>query len=303
MGINLMQKNILNNYSRLVIATLDDNGNINPDIYQPLNTWNQGVRNTELIAPMYGNSLIDILDKEFGLIDVDSKGLLKHKILHLNTYDLHITVMRLLGKIAEAVIVDECNKNIFANRKWGRVARRGRRVHKSLDSFKAIGTGLKSTQNNHSTKYNPADTQRDIIWINKENEKNELLQIGSNPNSAISAGLQIKVSHDGFKYIYRSDIARGKYEVPLIYFDLSNDYIKLTNAIYKEELDIEIGYDIVRGYDISSEIHDLLISYYWLIYELIDGKLNINQLVNNKLLMDVLLKERQEENGKKIIVI
>ena len=300
----MTQKNIINNnYSQLVIATLDDNGDMNPNVYQPLDEWNQGRRNTKLIAPIYGNNLIDILDREFGLIDIDSEGLLKHKILHLNTYDPHITVMRLLGKIAEAVIVDECNKNIFANRKWGKVARRGRRVHKSLDSFKAIGTGLKSTQNNHSIKYNPADTQRDIIWINKENEKNELLQIGSNSNSAISAGLQIKVSHDGFKYIYRSDIARGKYEVPLIYFDLSNDYIKLTNAIYKEDLNIEIGYDIVRGYDISSEIHDLLISYYWLIYDLIDNKLNINQLVNNKLLMDVLLKERQEENGKKIIVI
>ncbi len=301
----IQKENILgNNYPKLVITTMDSNGIIHPNKnYQLLDEWNHGKRNTQLITTMYGEKLIDILDKELGLIHVNEEGLLRHGILYISSDDPHPTVMRLLGKIAESIIVDECNKNIYLNRKWGMVARRGRRIYKSLDSFKAIGTGLKSTQNNYLTKYNPTDTQRDIIWINKENEKNELLQIGSHSNSGISAGIQIKVSHNGFKYIYRSDIARGKYEVPLVYFDLSNDYNKLTNAIYKEELDIEIGYDIVRGRDISSEIHDLLISYYHLIYSLLNGKITLNNLLQNNLFRDVYKKEIQEQEGKKILVI
>ena len=197
------ENRLSNDYPKLIITTMDSNGMINNN-YQLYNEWNNGKRDSNLIAPIYGDSLIDILNNELGLVDVDNEGVLRHKILYLDSHDLHITVMRLLGKVAEAVIVDECNKNILANQKWGKVARRGRRTNKSLDSFKAVGTGLKSTQKLYSTKYNPADTQRDIIWINKENEKQELLQIGSNSNNGIIAGIQLKVSHNGLTYIYPS---------------------------------------------------------------------------------------------------
>lgn len=38
------------------------------------------------------------------------------------------------------------------------------------DSFQAIGTGLYSTKRNHPKKFNYTDPQRDIIWINKDEE-------------------------------------------------------------------------------------------------------------------------------------
>ncbi|MDU5818259.1 MAG: hypothetical protein E6Z52_16110, partial [Staphylococcus sp.] len=70
-------------------------------------------------------------------------------------------------------------------------------------------------------------------------------------NSGNPAGLQIKVSRDGFNYVYRKDIARSKYEVPLVYFDLGNDFQDLANAIYRDDRNVDIGYDFIRGADIN----------------------------------------------------
>ncbi|MDD5215036.1 MAG: hypothetical protein PHQ03_05805 [Methylococcales bacterium] len=287
---------------QLVIAAMGSDGKIDTSSYQSLNEWNNGTsRNTELCSRVYGRELVDILTNELGLIDVDEEGLLRHKIVI--TPDPHVSAMRLLGKIAEAVIVKKCNDDIFSNRCWGMYARKGMRPHKSLDSFKAVGTGLNSAYLWYPTKYNPTNTQRDIVWINKENPVEELKQISRFNNSAVSAGIQLKVSMDGFKYIYRNDIARGKYEVPLVYFDLRDDYYRLTNAIYAEDRSVIIGTDIIRGRDVDRECHDILLSYYSLVYELISGRLNINDLIRNELLFDSFTKEIQEQQDKKIIVV
>lgn len=288
---------------QLVIASLNHDGSIDVANTQSLSDWNIGLRDSNLVAHGYGYDLMTILSAELGLIDVNDEGFLNARILI--TLDPNISVMKLLGKIAEALVVKECNESIECNRSWGKHARKGKRPHKSLDSFRAIGTGLKSTQRLYPTKYNPSDTQRDIIWINKEHEKEELKQItrNTNTNSAITAGIQLKVSRDGFKYIFRSDVARGRYEVPLVYFDLSNDYYRLTNAIYAEEHDVEIGIDIVRGRDISMDIHEQLLSYYSIIYDLVLGKMTVDQIIKDKLLFDVFKKEVQEQNGAQIISI
>jgi len=286
---------------QLVIASLNNDGSIDLSNTQPLNDWNSGLRNSRLVAHAHGYDLMTILSEELGLVDVNDEGFLYAKIFI--TPDPNVSVMRLLGKIAEAMAVKECNESVEANRLWGMYARKGKRPHKSLDSFRAIGTGLNSTQRLYPTKYSPSDPQRDVIWINKENEKEELLQITSNTNCAIVAGIQLKVSMDGFKYIFRTDVARGKYEVPLVYFDLSNDYYKLTNAIYAEEHDVQIGIDIVRGRDISMCIHELLLSYCSVLYDLVVGKMTIDQIIRDELLFDVFKKEVQEQSGKKIISI
>lgn len=286
---------------QLVIASLNYDGSIDISNTQPLNDWNSGLRNSSLVANAHGYDLMTILSEELGLVDVNDDGFLYAKIFI--TPDPHVSVMRLLGKIAESMVVSECNESVMANRQWGMCARKGKKPHKSLDSFRAIGTGLNSTQRLYPTKYSPTDPQRDVIWINKESEKEELLQITNNTNCAIAAGIQLKVSMDGFKYIFKSDVARGKYEVPLVYFDLSNDYYKLTNTIYSEDYDVEIGVDIIRGRDISIAIHELLLSYYSVIYDLVTGKMTIDQIIRNELLFDVFKKEVQEQRGKKIISI
>ncbi|MEQ0325650.1 hypothetical protein [Klebsiella sp. JB_Kp015] len=287
--------------AQLVIASLNNDGSIDLSNIQPLNDWNFGMRNSGLVAHAHGYDLMTILSEELGLVDVNDEGFLYAKIIV--TSDPNVSVMRLLGKIAEAMVVKECNESVVANRLWGMYARKGKIPHKSLDSFRAIGTGLNSTQRLYPTKYNPTDPQRDVIWINKENEKEELLQITNNSNCAIIAGIQLKVSTDGFRYIFKSDIARGKYEVPLVYFDLSNDYYKLTNAIYDQEFNVGIGTDIVRGRDISISIHELLLSYYSVIHDLVMGKMTIDQIIKDELLFDVFKKEVQEQKGMKIISI
>ncbi len=116
--------------------------------------------------------------------------------------------------------------------------------------------------------------------------------------------MAVKVSHDGFKYIYRSDVATRRYEVPLVYFDLGNDFQKLANQIYSERLDVAIGTDFVRGHSISPECHDLLVSYYWLVLDLVAGRMSLDHLVKDDLLFDAFKKDVQEQNlGKSIIVL
>lgn len=286
---------------QLVVATMNSDGSINTSSMQPLNHWNNYHRDSELVAHAHGYDLMNILANELSLVDVNDDGFLQSKILI--TPDPNVSVMRLLGKVAEAVVVKKCNEDIQANRVWGMYARKGKKPHKSLDSFIAIGTGLNSTQRLYPTKYSPSDPQRDIVWINEENKKRELLQITNSTNCAIVAGVQLKVSLDGFKYIYRTDVAKGKYEVPLVYFDLSNDYYKLTNAIYNEEPDVKIGVDILRGKDLDPECHDLLVSYYYLILDLVTGKMTMDQIIKNELLFDSFKKEVQEQQGKKVIVV
>lgn len=88
-----------------------------------------------------------------------------------------------------------------------------------------------------------------------------------------------------------------------MYFDLSNDYYKLTNAIYDQEFNVGIGTDIVRGRDISISIHELLLSYYSVIHDLVMGKMTIDQIIKDELLFDVFKKEVQEQKGMKIISI
>ncbi|KEI05963.1 hypothetical protein IG390_15205 [Clostridium phage CWou-2020b] len=211
--------------------------------------------------------------------------------------------MRLLGKIAEAVVVKRCNEDCNQNRRWGLYARQGKRLHKSLDNFFAVGTGLLTTKNKYPQKYNFTDQHRDIIWLNKENPAEELCQITNSNNSAISAGIQLKVSQNGLQYLYRSEIETRKYEVPLVYFDLNNDFYTIANKIYADGLDVKIGVNFIRGKDIDIECHEMLLAFYPLVYELISGRMTIEKLIDNKLLFNTLKKEILEQNGNHIITI
>jgi hypothetical protein len=290
--------------SSLVVAALDVHGNVDPSTVQLKYEWDNGSRNQDLVVATSGADLLELLTFELGLVHVDEQGLLRHSIVQ--TPDTHVTVMRVLGRIAEALIVRECNQDAAANRLWATYARRGKRPNPGLDSYKAVGTGLHTTERKYPTKYRPSDTQRDIIWVHIKDLVSELIekrQVGG--NSGVPAGLQVKVSQDGFKYIYRSDVRRGRYEIPLVYFDLSNDYYKLTNAIYREERDIvRVGVDILRGRDISPEIHDCLQSYYRLVYELVSGRLSLARLLRDELLLDAFKKDVQEHRlGGDLVVV
>lgn len=270
----------------------------------PLNQWQRGERNLELVRHGYGQDLLEILTQELGLITINEAGLLQSKIfIPLDDDERKRAAMRLLGKIAEALLVRNCNASVHMNRKWGQVARRGIRQTATLDDYKAIGTGLESTKRTYHQKYRPNDSQRDVIWIHKQDAVRELQMLASGRPAGISAGLQLKVSLNGFRYIYRSDILANRYEVPLVYFDLRNDFHELANAIHKDVPFIEVGRDIVRGKDIDPACHDELESYRWLVESLFDGRLSVDELARHTELADAYKKQVLEEAGALVITI
>lgn len=290
--------------ARLVVAKMLPDGRIDQSSVQPLEQWQRGPRDFGLMRHGYGHQLLGILTEDLGLVSVDEEGLLRSKIIVVNSEeDVRGAVMRLLGKIAEAQIVRSCHVDIYENRRWGRIARRGRVQHQSLDRYLAIGTGLQMTKLNHSQKYRPNDPQRDVIWIYRGNMRRELETLVDGKRAGYSAGLQLKVSMNGFQYIYRTDIRRAKYEVPLVYFDLCNDYYELANAIYREERSLEVGVDFVRGKDVDPALHDRLCSYWWLVEQLVRGRMTIDQLMKDDLLSDAYKKNVLEDTGSQIITI
>ena len=108
--------------------------------------------------------------------------------------------MRLLGRIAEALMVRRCAEDIDTNKRWLRKGMMSAIHKRTAEKFHAVGTGLASTKKNHPHKYNPSDSQRDIIWI--DNKGNQAMMPSARDwNSGIPAGLQLKVSTNGIKYI------------------------------------------------------------------------------------------------------
>lgn len=290
--------------SRLVVAKMLSNGCIDPSSIQSLVQWQRGPRSFDLMRHGYGDELLGILTEELGLVSVNEDGLLRSKVIIVTSEEeVRGAIMRILGKIAEALIVRNCHTDIYANRRWGQIARRGTVPHHTLDQYLAVGTGLETTRLNHYQKYRPNDPQRDVIWIHGRTMRRELQTLVGGRPAGYSAGLQMKVSMNGFQYIYRTDIRRAKYEVPLVYFDLCNDYYQLANAIYREDRELQVGVDLVRGKDVDPALHDRLCSYWWLVERLVRGQMTIDHLCANESLFDAYKKELLEDMGSQIITI
>lgn len=290
--------------SKLVVAKMLSDGRIDHSSRQPLEQWQRGPRSLDLMLHGYGNELLDILTEELGLVSVNEDGLLRSKIIIVTSEeDVRGATMRILGKVAEAIVVRNCNADIYANRLWGQIARRGAVPHHTLDQYLAIGTGLETTGLNYFQKYRPNDPQRDVLWIHRRTNRRELQTLINGRPAGYSAGLQLKVSMNGFQYIYRTDIRRAKYEVPLVYFDLCNDYYELANAIYREGRELRVGTDLIRGKDVDPALHDRLCSYWSLIDQIIRGNMKIDNLLIDESLLDAYTKELLENTGSKIITI
>jgi len=192
--------------------------------------------------------------------------------------DINRTAMQLLGRIAEAIIVRNCNRDCSVNQRYFSIARKKRAMQKTADKFFALGTGLNYTKINYSKHYNPSDTQRDIIWINDNSEiaimKN---QDEYSTTSAKIAGLQIKATKDGIKYVL-PDIIQDRYDVPIIYFDIENDYHKILSKIYKDT-NLNLEYDIIHPNEIDPQGYDEFLHYVDLVYAMVNGKLHPEDLV------------------------
>ena len=267
----------------LVVGLVDGDGNLVAS--QPYIDYQYGHRSSEILIPLRGERLLAILHDDIGNISYKDNRLVLKQIIYSN---VNISSMTLLGKIAEAVLVRRCAEDCEINQQLFTLARRKRAYRNTAANFVAIGTGLKQTQVLHPRRYNPSDTQRDIIWVDEKDVP--ALMAGSSRQCGIEAGLQVKASIDGIGYVYR-DIANSRYEVPIVYFPIMNDFERIADRLVKENAkfrdpqtgeyrNIRIGEDFIdiRAYDIEAfeEVKD----YYPIISDLMDGEIELDDLVD-----------------------
>lgn len=217
--------------------------------------------------------LLPILVDETGSIRFDENKATFAEILLTNP---NIGAMRLLGKVAEAVLVRNCAYNRNLNRRWLSKAKRERLTQGDTDPYKAIGTGLHSTKRTYPHKYSPSDPQRDIIWID-ENEDCALVK-GFRATSGRIAGLQVKVSGNGLNYI-RKPLTNRYYEVPLVYFPMSNDYDTILDKVNHEGVIVEPGADFIDVREIDTNAFYEIQEYYPLLQYLFSGRMSVDEFV------------------------
>lgn len=173
-------------------------------------------------------------------------------------------VSKMLGYVAEGIVVRECNTDLSQNAKWANVARLLRENHNSEDEnplqlslfvnwikkyiwylslpnpnhYRAIGTGFATTQIQDPSYYSK-QSYRDICWIKNAASAVELL----NPNKIIAgklrnAGIQIKVSSGLRGYYVTKYFKTTPYFniYPVVYFDLGNDFDIVRNKLLSPTL-------------------------------------------------------------------
>lgn len=297
----------------LIVGLVDGNGNLLSS--QPYDEYQYGQRSTEILIPVRGRRLLSILQDDLGNIYYEDNRLV---LKHILTLDINVSAMTLLGKIAEAVLVRRCIEDDRVNKNLFQIARRKTAHAQTLRRYKAIGTGLKQTQRDFSARYSTSDPQRDIIWV--DNEGTPALMDGSGYMSGITAGLQIKISLNGINYVL-GNLINCRYEVPMVYFPLKNDYEVILSRLEREVrtsmLDPDTGeYRRIRpeedfvdirayDYDAYEEVKD----YYSLVYALLDGDIEPADLVDiaiqhrDPVLKDtVMLTALQNSNSEQIIL-
>ena len=262
----------------LSIAIVDgdayiDNQPFLPDIRDTI--W---VRNS-------ARELLPILVGETGSIRFQENGAVFTEILQTNP---KIGTMRLLGKVAEAVIVRNCSNDGQLNKAWLAKARRNHTIQRVADSFHAIGTGLHSTKNRYPQKYSPSDPQRDIIWINDAGEC--ALVAGRQNTSGVIAGLQVKVSGDGLNYIQKSLVDR-RYEVPLVYFPMNDDFDRILDRVNRFRTIVEPGVDFIDVRELDKSAFFEIKDYYPLLMGLFTGRVSGDDFIREA------IRENSLRNG------
>lgn len=265
--------------THLIIAIEDGKGQIiDRQLYSDFLSGNRSI---PILNYYTGRKLFDILFDQLGIIKLEDNVLALNTIFNINP---HKTVMSLLGKVAEAVIVRRCSEDEDINRKWLSKARRVNTKKETAAKFSAVGTGLKPTATKYPTIYNPTNPQRDIIWVDEDRRR---ALIGSSSSCAgMEAGLQIKVSHDGMKYIFK-DLCRGRYEIPLVYFDIGGDFYRVESELVSYFQRINSTTRIINGENfvdpraVDRESFEEICYYEDLLTALVNGRLRIDDLLKN----------------------
>lgn len=262
---------------------------------QPYSEYVQGNRDIEITSYTSGRKLFDILVDELGYIRYEENRFAFKYVIERN---INRSVMRLLGKIAEAIIVRDCREFEEVNIKWFSIARRKRAKRSTASRYIALGTGLLYTKNNYATFYNPSDPQRDIIWVNPETKMTSIMP-QDRITEATVAGLQIKVSTNGISYVY-PEVINKRYEVPLVYFDLNRDFDEIAQRLYEERRDVIIGEDFISARAVNFEEYEELVDYIELVRGLITGRISSDYLINvqgqnDEILRTAILSSTLEE--------
>jgi hypothetical protein len=223
---------------------------------------------TEIQIAAYGHSLIDLLIQESYISE--NLGLIQFL-----TGNSHADATRLIGNLAEALVVEYCNKYPDVNRALARYARLGVKRTTFLDNYIAIGTGSKITQSRYPSHYQPQDTQRDIIWVDKNDISKQLACMGGSRNSVKPAGLQVKASHNG-KYVLSSI---SDYYYPILYFDLKDDWESVKNAAIKANPNATL----IHPDEIMREIKEHLKGYFTVVIDIIEGRISIQDVIQQSM--------------------
>lgn len=269
---------IESNSIELVVGLVNGDGKLL--ISQPLNEFLNGKKSIPILNIYSGKKLFDILVDDLGVIHYKDNKVALTTIFQM---DFNNTAMRLLGKIAEAVIVRRCHEDENINKQWFSLARRKNARMDTAQKFEAIGTGLKKTKDIWPQRYNPSDPQRDIIWVNR-NKGFVANMKGSTQLASIEAGLQVKVSGDGASY-FLNDLYNIRYEVPVVYFDINNDFESVASKLFeyrqkRNKSNVYINEDLIAARAIDFEAFQEVCNYVELVLALLERRLKPEDLVN-----------------------
>lgn len=248
----------------------------------PYQDWISGKRDPLIISNLYGQQLFSILFNDLGQIVFRENEFAWNFDL---TYNKD-TRYNLLGKIAEAVVVQRCHQNASVNELFIKYARRGNRKPSETFASKycAVGTGLLTTQKMFPKFWQPGDTQRDVVWVDisnpNPNKQMLLQQINSTLSSGSCAGLQIKVSSNGMKYIYQP-LIKHTYYYPVLYFGTNGDFAEIAQTLMQNgylHQDM-IGVDFIDAKAVDPVAYDQVCNYAYLIENIFSGKMQPIDLI------------------------
>ncbi|AMF86915.1 hypothetical protein ACV2BG_004715 [Escherichia coli] len=232
----------------------------------------------EMVMSIYGSGLMDVLTNE-RYISLDGNKKLGLKFKRSRNPDADAT--RLLGSIAEALIVQACNNNKELNKVMlGHARGKGTRTSSAIaDRYIAIATGSQQTFLNFGHYYNPCDTQRDIIWVDKNDPELQANSIVKGRFTSIKpAGLQIKTSHN-FKNVVGTF---KKYHYPIIYFDLNNDWHEAFMYVTFENMaNPNANLYLVPHDDAILHLKQRLRGYFSIVSALMRDEISIEQIISH----------------------
>lgn len=245
--------------------------------------------------PLYRNRIAEILVDDLRIIRFEDNRYAITKVLE---HQIGIRRNQLLGLVAEAVIVHRCWDNAEVNERWLRLARYSSNRCSDAHMFRALGTGFESTKLQHRWQHNPSDKQRDIVWV----DSNEYLALmdGGTAFAGRPAGLQVKTSEDGTKYIL-DDLRKANYGVPIAYVALNDDY----ERVLEKAPDIRPGIDLIDVRDVDIASYNEIKQYAPLIYGLLNGRISPEDVIreaSEPVLQNALLANTMQFTNTSIIL-